>query len=598
VPHSDRSKTPIEPYLSDQWFVHMADIADPALDAVTSGKVQFHPERYKENYLRWLGEKRDWCISRQLWWGHRIPVWRLPAPTTDEKKFATTLAAAKELAAKHPGELAATEWTGDDGARDVYVCLLGDDPNLISATEALGLERDPDVLDTWFSSGLWPLSTLGWPEETPELETFYPTTVLSTAREIITLWVARMVAMGLFCYGKVPFAHVYVHAVILDGEGRPMKKSLGNGVDPFDIIDKYGADALRFTLAHMATETQDVRLPVSKEKLPDGREINTSTKFELGRNFGTKIFNASKLILSNLGDYEPGALDLAALPDEDRWIIHRLDATTEKVTAALEGYQFSEATRLLYDFVWGELCDWHLEMSKPRFRGEGPAKATAQRVAAAALDQTLRLLHPFMPFVTEEIWQALNEAAPVRGFGKPAKSAEAIAIAAWPKADTALRAPEVAERVGFLQDVLRAVRNIRSQFNVNPKEEISVTIECDAERAAFLSKNVEQARQLAKVGTWSCGPDVARPPKSAAQVLPNCKVFVPLGALVDLDAEIVKQKKKRADVEKRLAGVQAKLANADFTSRAPADVLEATRATLAELAGQIEAIDRVLADLK
>jgi valyl-tRNA synthetase len=587
VPHSDRSKTPIEPYLSDQWFVRMAPLADEALKAVEDGRIKFHPPRYADNYLRWLGERRDWCISRQLWWGHRIPVWRLPTLAADEHAVKTL---AKRLEAKlgPPENRWSMQSERAETGFDLHVCLLNDDQELIAALEEVGLKRDPDVLDTWFSSGLWPISVFGWPEKTPELDFFYPTSVLSTAREIITLWVARMVAMGLFCHGEIPFREVYIHAVIMDGQGEKMSKTKGNGVDPFDIIDAFGADALRFTLAHLATETQDVRMPVTKSKLPDGREVNTSAKFELGRNFGTKVFNAAKLILTNLEGFEPGPAE--NLADEDRWILHRLDETVEAATAALDGYRFSEYARVMYDFVWGSLCDWYLEMVKPRWRGEGETKLTAQRVSAAVLDKTLRLLHPLMPFVSEEIWQAMKSIA--------SGAEEALVVAKWPSPDSTTRSPEAAERVSGLQQVIAAVRNMRSQYNINPKEEIAVLVECPQALADYLTASKNMALHLAKIKEWTCGPAVERPSGSAAQILQGAKVYLPFGSLIDRLAEITKQQKKRSDLEKRLAGARGKLENEAFIGKAPAEVVEQLRASEREFLEQIAAINGVILDLQ
>ncbi len=457
--HSDRSKTPIEPYLSDQWFVRMGDepdgspgFAQQAMDAVTSLRVKIHPERYAKSYLDWLGEKRDWCISRQLWWGHRIPIWHCGTCTQADLRQAFA------------GRADVTWRAGEAGGW--LVCgeadLKGDE---------LGpghqLVQDPDVLDTWFSSALWPHSTLGWPDQTPELERYYPTSVLSTARDIITLWVARMVIFGLFNRDDVPFRDVYIHPIIQDGQGRRMSKSLGNGVDPVDIIEIHGSDALRYTLAAGTTETQDLRIPVVPLQLPGGRVINTSERFELGRNFANKFWNAARLTLLNLADYEPAALEVASLPIEDRWILDRLDRTIEGVTADLEHFQFAEASRRLRDFTWGEFCDWYVEFVKGRLR-DTQTLPVAQRVLAAVLDGLCRLLHPIMPFVTEQVWQVLNELAPSRGFPGPGRAAESVSIAAWPRPlgwsdETACRT--VAEWC----EVIKAIRNLKAERNL-PKD--------------------------------------------------------------------------------------------------------------------------------
>src|SRR5947209_8488923 len=402
--HSDRSKTPIEPYLSDQWFVRMHELAQTAMDAVTDGRVQVFPARYARTYLDWLGEKRDWCISRQLWYGHQIPIWYARCPEAELKR---AFAGRDDVT-----------WRADEESARWLVCALDDLP-----ADALGpqypLERDPDVLDTWFSSGLWPHSTLGWPgpgladlppgpqnPDWQQMKYYYPTNVLVTNRDIITLWVARMVITGLYNVGQVPFHHVYIHAKILDAFGEGMSKSKGNGVDPLDIIERYGTDALRFVMVHAATETQDTRLPVANvcphcqtlvpvkqehmymrtrklvcphckkpfrpggpwpaedPELPTAKQA--SEKFELGRNFANKLWNAARFLLLNLEGYTPGAVRLEELPIEDRWILSRLATTAAAVTEALEGYHFADVARAVYDFTWSEFCNWYVELSTGR----------------------------------------------------------------------------------------------------------------------------------------------------------------------------------------------------------------------------------------
>lgn len=588
VGHSDRSKTPIEPYLSDQWFVRMGDLAENAIAAVRDGEVRLHPARYADTYVAWLSEKRDWCISRQLWWGHEIPIWY--CETCQEADLEAAFADRNDVV-----------WRYDDGQNRWLICSFHD----LGGTSVLGhpLTRDPDVLDTWFSSALWPHSTMGWPKETPELEYYYPTNLLSTAREIITLWVARMVIMSQYNLRTIPFTDVFIHPVIQDGHGMPMKKSLGNGVDPFDIIDKYGADAMRYTLVSMTTETQDVRMPVKKEKLADGRQVNTSEKFELGRNFGTKIYNASKFMLTNLEGYTPGPLSGAQLAPEDQWILLRLAATTDAATSGLDNYQFAEVARLIYDFVWGELCDWYIEILKPRLRAEHPGRQTSQRIAAFVLDGTIRLLHPILPFVTEEIWHALNEIAPKRGLSGKRTPTESLAIADWEPADVRHLVNEIPDReqalsqMGLLQDVVRSVRNIRSHYNVDAKAEVDACVECDDRGALFLSEAGEIVQRLAKVRTLTAGPGVSRPAKSAGNVLPRCKVYVPLETLIDFAAESAKQTKRLEDLRRRLAGVQAKLDNQQFTANAPRAVVDQQRELAGDLTRQIHAVEAILAEL-
>jgi valyl-tRNA synthetase len=501
--HSDRSKTPIEPFLSDQWFVKMGDstssphrgeggedflgiaaprsqqegskvapsppaplpggergekgLAQLAMDAVTSGRVKFYPERYAKTYLDWLGEKRDWCISRQLWWGHRIPIWYFKGTEGELKK---TFCSRQDVF-----------WRRDESNDQWLISAVEDLPELSTQDSAFITVQDPDVLDTWFSSGLWPHSTLGWPEETPEMRYYYPTNVLVTSRDIITLWVARMVMMSLANLNEVPFRHVYIHPKVLDGFGETMSKSKGNGVDPLDVIDFYGTDALRFVITSMATETQDARMPVSNvcpycqtlvpvknehmymrtrkitcpsckkpfrpggpwplpdPELPTAKQ--TSDKFELGRNFATKLWNASRFVLMNLEGYECNHLTASDLKKEDEWILSRLSTVSEQVTNHLEGYELASAARLLYDFTWSEFCDWYIEMAKSRLK-EPAERILAQQILAGVLDVILRLLHPIMPFITEMIWQALNQAAPVRGLPIPVKSSESIMVAKWP----------------------------------------------------------------------------------------------------------------------------------------------------------------------
>jgi valyl-tRNA synthetase len=588
VGHSDRSKTAIEPYLSDQWFVKMEDLAERAMSAVREGRVRIHPSRYAETYLAWLSEKRDWCISRQLWWGHQIPIWH--GEGFEEEDLRRAFAGKTNVC-----------WQRDAETGRWLICSMEDLSE--SAISGHTLRRDPDVLDTWFSSALWPHSTMGWPEKTAELDFYYPTSVLSTAREIITLWVARMVIMSDFNLGQIPFRDVFIHPVIQDGKGMPMKKSLGNGVDPFDIIAKYGADALRYTLTSMTTETQDVRLPVKKEKLPDGREVNTSEKFEIGRNFGTKIFNASKLILMNLDHYVPGPVDIASLQPEDQWILIRLDETARQVTAGLDSFGFAEVARLLYEFVWGDLCDWYIELIKPRLREGSSDREQTQRVAATVLDGMLRLVHPVMPFVTEEVWHALNEAAPLRGIDGKEKPAESLVRAAWTSPTVEKLAggiPEagaVGQRMALLQDVIRSIRNIRAEFGVDAKADVSVAVECSTDGAAFLASKKDAIVRLAKVGDWQAGASISRPAKSASNVLASCKVYVPLADFIDVPSEVAKQNKRLAEMRQRLAGIEAKLSNEKFVAGAPAEVVQQQRQTQEDLLRQIESISAIVADL-
>ena len=580
---SDRSKTPIEPYLSDQWFVRMDDLAQDAMDAVTSGRVKIHPERYAKSYLDWLGEKRDWCISRQLWWGHRIPIWYYSGE--DERDLRQAFGARTDVAWRR----------GESGG---WLICAEDDRALDEGRGKLpggaeALAQDPDVLDTWFSSALWPISTLGWPEETAALAKYYPTSVLSTARDIISLWVARMVIFGLFNRKDVPFRDVFIHPVIQDGEGRRMSKSAGNGIDPVDIIDLYGADALRFSLALSATETQDLRMPVEKAKLPDGRVVNTSERFEQGRTFPNKFWNAARFALMNLEGYEPAPVERADLPIEDRWILSLLAQTTAATTADLEAFQFAEATRRLRDFTWNDFCDWYVEFVKGRLR-DPSARPLAQRVLAAVLDGLCRLLHPIVPFLTEQVWQALGQVAPRRGLPEPEPAAESVCIASWPAYPAAWADREAEQVIGLWQETTKALRNLRAERNV-PKEARIAPILIAAEPAASRLRQGEPfIRSLTPAATLTIAAAADRPAESAVAILPEVEIILPLSDLIDKEAEAARQRKTLADLDKQLASVQAKLRNESFTSRAPAEVVAQQRAKEAELLAQRAAVAAVL----
>jgi valyl-tRNA synthetase len=573
---SDRSKTPIEPYLSDQWFVRMADdpdgtpgFAQLAIDAVAEGEVKITPERYAKSYTDWLAEKRDWCISRQLWWGHRIPIW-----------YCSTCGA-EDLERAFAGR-ADVFWSPAE-AGGWLVCAEND----LAADAVPGheLTRDPDVLDTWFSSALWPHSTLGWPEETAELRKYYPTSVLSTARDIITLWVARMVIFGRFNVGDVPFREVYIHPVIQDGHGKRMSKSAGNGVDPVDVIDAYGADALRYTLAAGATETQDLRMPVEKLKLPDGREINTSDRFEQGRNFGNKVWNVARLVMMNLEGYEPAPVDVASLPFEDRWILAELDEVIRATTDHLEQFRFADAAKGLRDFAWGEFCDWYVEFIKNRLR-DPDARPVAQRVAAAVLDSLCRLLHPIMPFLTEQIWAPLGELAPSRGVPEPSPAEAHACVAAWPIAK-GFEDAEARATVDQWKEKTAAIRNLRAERDVPKDAKIAPRIIAEGIVGDRLRRGETFIKALTGAGSLAVGPETdARPTDSAVVVLADAEVVLPLEGLIDKEAERAKLRKSLADLDKQISPLRGKLSNEGFVSRAPADVVASSRAKLAELEAQ------------
>ncbi|HEY7331274.1 MAG TPA: valine--tRNA ligase [Gemmataceae bacterium] len=648
--HSDRSKSPIEPYLSDQWFVKMGDLARKAMDVVENGQVQFFPKRYANTYLDWLAEKRDWCISRQLWWGHRIPVWSrredLGWGSVDEVK--EVLGRLKQLQEENPGFLSTKSFEtggsasiGPEGQElkpiRIYVCLAPDGDQLAAELERLGFTQDPDVLDTWFSSALWPYSTLGWPEHTPELAYWYPTNVLVTSRGIITLWVARMVMTGLYNMKEVPFHHVYIHPTILDGFGETMSKSKGNGLDPLDIIERFGTDALRFLLVHQATETQDSRMPVAnvcphcdalvpvkqehmymrtrkvtcpnckKQFRPGGpwpapdpdlaTAKQASERFDMGRNFANKLWNAARFLFLNLEGYTPGAIRHEELPIEDRWILSRLATTTAAVTQHLENYRFSEVARTIYDFTWSEFCDWYVEMSKRRLQ-EPAARPLVQRVLVGVLDGILRLVHPVMPFVAESIWQPLNESAFERGLPLPEPAAESVVIAPWPSLPESWRDAAMETRIGRMQELIRAVREVRNRYTVDQKTNLDVFVRCSETIAEDFRTLAPFIRALAGVGRLECGPQTAKPPQPTSHLTPEFEVYVSLVGLIDLAAERARLQKLLAEKIKHLRAAQAKLSNANFVERAPADVVQQQRDLVADLQAQIKAIEENLRELE
>jgi valyl-tRNA synthetase len=631
--HSDRSKTPIEPYLSDQWFVKMADLAQAAMDAVTDGRVQFFPGRYAKTYLDWLGEKRDWCISRQLWWGHRIPIWYVHCPEAELKRV---FAGRDDVT-----------WHLDEENGQWLLSALEDLP-----PDALGpkypLERDPDVLDTWFSSALWPHSTLGWPgpalpdqppgpqnPEWSQMRYYYPTSVLVTNRDIITLWVARMVITGLYNVGQVPFHHVYIHPKILDAFGEGMSKSKGNGVDPLDIIERYGTDALRYGMVHLSTETQDSRMPVANvcpycgslvpvkqehmymrtrkitcpsckkpfrpggpwpaedADLPTARQA--SERFEIGRNFANKLWNAARYVLKNLDGYTPSAIRVEELPLEDRWILSRLATTTVAVTEQLEGYHFSDVARTVYDFTWSEFCDWYIEMSKRRLEGTG--RAAVQRILSGVLEAILRLVHPVMPFVAESLWQVLNEAAFERGLPAPEPAAESVVIAPWPEFPKAWQDAAMEQRIARMQDLVRAVREVRNRYSVDATKPLDVFVRSGAAVAADFQALAPFIRMLAGVGTLECGVGVSKPPQAASHVHPEFEAYVSLRGLINVEVERKRLEKQLTEKQKHLHSTRAKLANPNFVDRAPAEVVQQQRDFVADLQKQIQAIEETLRDL-
>jgi valyl-tRNA synthetase len=543
VRRCERCDTVVEPYLSEQWFVRMAPLAKPAIAAVRDGVLKLYPERWVGVYLHWLENIRDWCISRQLWWGHRIPVWYCDACGKQ------TVARVDPAACAHCG--------------------------------SASIRQDPDVLDTWFSSWLWPFSTMGWPDDTPTLRRFYPTDTLITAADIIFFWVARMVMAGYEFMGERPFGEVAFNSLIRDLQGRKMSKSLGNSPDPLDVIANYGADALRFTIVSLAPPGEDVRYAVEKT--------------DLGRHFANKIWNAARFVLMNApalqSDVAPPleSLPSAALSLPDRWILSRLQAVTEEVRAAFAAYRLNDAAMTIYQFLWREYCDWYVELSKIDLSSGNAERA--QRTAAVlvhVLEHGMRLLHPFMPFVTEEIWQALPVARPTAS----------IMIAAYPRVDDARRDLSVEQALNQLVETVRSVRNIRAELGIPPNAAVSVRIAADGRGAqiAALEAYIKVLARVAQVELLRAGERPAGEPSALVEGLGE--VFIPLHGVVETDSVRRRLEKDLGKVEKELSGVQAKLSRADFVDRAPADVVDKERQRAAMLQQRESTLRRHLAALE
>jgi valyl-tRNA synthetase len=612
VGHSDRSGAIIEPWLSDQWFVKAQPLAIPAIEAVRSGQVRIHPQRYEKTYLDWLGGLRDWCISRQLWWGHRIPVWHKRVVLTQENWKTELLRWGWDsyLEGKWPAGVSAQiikVSTGvpvdtaedtlmpvtrhSEAEYDICICTLQDSDG--KAFEKYGFKQDPDVLDTWFSSALWPHSTLGWPQKTPEMEFYYPTNTLITSRDIITLWVSRMVMMSLHNTGMIPFHDVFIHGKILDGEGQTMSKSKGNGIDPVEIIASYGADAMRFSLAMMTTESQDMRMPVTKDE--QGR--NSSEKFDIGRNFCNKLWNASRFAMMNLDGLDPEAFDPKLMTATDKWILSRLDDTVSDVTEFLADFKFSEPLMSIYRFFWNDFCDWYLEWAKPRMK-DPIQRPIAQNVLAFVLDQTLRLLHPFVPFITESIFQKLNEICPVRklkGLVEAAPASAAI-IAGWPTGLESFEDPDIEECISLTQTVIRSIREIRNQYNTPPRKELAASARASQTISDVLLANKALILQLASLSDFTCSPDAARPRTAAAAIANEIEVYV--HDVIDVAAETDRLEKQKQQILGFIKPIAAKLSNEGFLAKAKPDVVKQSRDKLDELNEQFTTVEKHLAELR
>lgn len=513
-----RCGTTVEPRVSKQWFVKMKPLAGPAIDAVKNGDTRFIPQRFEKVYFHWLENIRDWCISRQLWWGHRIPAW----------------------------------YCADCG--EITVSRTA--PTACAHCGSKNIEQDPDTLDTWFSSALWPFSTLGWPEETEDYKHYYPTNTLVTGYDIIPFWVMRMMFSGLEQTGQVPFDTVLIHGLVRDAQGRKMSKSLGNGIDPLEIIDKYGADALRFTLATGNSPGNDMRF--------------SDERVEASRNFANKIWNAARFILMNLPENEPAPYIPQALAIEDKWILSQYNTLVSGVTDSLEKFELGMAVQKLYDFIWDVFCDWYIEIAKIRLNGDDEEqKATVRAVLVYVMSNTLKLLHPFMPFITEEIWQTLPH------------TGESIMISDWPKADSALNFAAEEAEMSRIMTAIKAVRNRRAEMNVAPSKKAKIFIE--TAYADTFSKGTVFFKRLASASEVEVAAHFDDMDSAVSIITESARLYIPMDELVDFKAELARLNKEKAGVQKELDFVNNKLNNENFVNKAPAAVVEGQRQAKAQL---------------
>ena len=549
VMHCYRCDSTLEPWLSEQWFVAVDKLKGPATEAVTSGKVTFHPSRWTQTYLTWMENLKDWCISRQLWWGHRIPVFHCE----------------------------------DCGWEDA----LMEDTDVCPKCGSHHVAQEEDVLDTWFSSQLWTFATQGWPEHPERLEGHHPTTALVTARDIIALWVARMIMSSTYFLKEIPFKDVVIYATILAKDGTRMSKSKGNGVDPMDLISMYGADAMRFNLLTLVTNNQDVRFDADIDKKT--HKLLGSPRTESARAFVTKIWNASRFVLGNLDGFTPG--EPRAVSQADAWIFSRLAKLSAEVTKDIETYQFGEMARELHAFFWNEFCDWYIEFSKASLREEGDARLQTQRNLVYVLDNALRLLHPAMPFVTEAIWENVPHAE---------GEAPALMMAKWPEPESlASLVDEESERaVSLLCDVVSAVRSTRARYGISPKQELPVVLRAGFENARVLEGLKSQIISMARASELSIVPsDAHKPAESACVVAHGCEVYCVLTGLIDFEAERARLTKERATLQKDEAKFAKKLSNPGFLAKAAPEIVEKDTAKLAELRDKLARVEEQLAEL-
>ena len=513
VGHCYRCRTVVEPYLSKQWFVKAKPLAEPAMKAVRDGSIKIVPKFWENTYFEWMENIRDWCISRQIWWGHQIPAWNCKAC----------------------GE----------------VVVARETPSSCSACSSTDLIQETDVLDTWFSSALWPFSTLGWPEKTDSLKRFYPTSVLCTGFDILFFWVARMIMMGLKFMGDVPFRDVYIHALIRDAEGQKMSKTKGNVIDPLEVMEQYGTDALRFTLAAFAAQGRDIKL--------------AEDRIEGYRNFCNKLWNASRFVFMNLEDYKGScALDeRSKFSSADLWILSRLNRATKDVNEALKAFRFNDAALTVYKFIWNEYCDWYIELTKSKLVDPGSQRVAAQNMLIHVLDSALKLLHPFMPFITEEIWQKLPQ------------NEDSIMVSTFPEYREAQTNEAIEKEMEVIMEVITGIRNIRGEMNLNPGLKLNVLVKTqNSAIQQTLQDHGEYIRELARVEQLETGPNIKKPKVSASSVLGEMDLIIPLEGMMDFQEERKRIEKELKKIEKDLIFLGKKLSNPDFVKKAPVDIIE------------------------
>ena len=527
-----RCGTTIEPLLSEQWFVRMKPLAQKAIQAIHTGEIKFIPERWTKNYLGWMENIRDWCISRQLWWGHQIPAY----------------------------------YHNETG--EMVVAKENPDPTKYT--------QDTNVLDTWFSSGLWPFSTMGWPNtDSADFKKFYPTSVLVTGFDIIFFWVARMITMGYEFTGKAPFSTVYIHGLIRDEHGQKMSKSKGNTIDPVEVIDQYGCDALRFTLISLCTY--------------GGQDIKVSNdKFEYGRNFANKIWNASRFVLMNLEGVDNQQIDMSKLTIADKWILNKLNETAKEINENIKNYRIGETAHILYDFFWNAYCDWYVEIAKIQLRNEDE-KANTQRVLRYVLDMTLRLLHPLMPHITEKIWQLI----PME------KEEKAIMLSSFPVYDKKLAFEKEAVEMELVFETIKSLRNARQSLNIPVSTVINIDIHASKEEKPIFEAVTSYLKRLAKVEDIKFSePDSTVAKQSASAVVGNSKIIIPLAGLINLDEEIARQNKKLEKLLNEKKSLDSRINNPKFVSNAPQELIETTKARIEELSNQAATIEELIDNLR